>query len=329
MFLWWLNEFEDNFFVEISKNDIKFEKEVNNTLLLWAKEYNVPYLPANQIYYINQEESKAHDALLCVKNGERLSTPIGKGHGKRFGFPNNNFYFRSFQEMSRLFENLPDSFLNLNKFSKKFQSYSLESEVLLPQYDLPADFNTQHDYLKYLCQIGAEKKYGILKPEVIERIDFELNTIKKTGYPGYFLIVQDIIAHAKKMGISVGPGRGSVGGSVVAYCLGITSVDPIKYNLLFERFLNPERVSMPDIDIDFDDVGRSKLINWVVEKYGSNQVAQIITYGKMAAKSSIRDMGRVLDVPLSQVDALAKKVPSISLDQIFFFNSKRVIKKAK
>ena len=323
-FLWWLNEFKDNFFIELSRNDIQFEKEVNDVLLSWSEEYNVKYLPANRIYYINQHESKAHDALLCVKNGERLSTPIGKGHGKRFGFPNNHFYFKGSNEMSSIFSDLPKAFIHLDDFINQFESYNLEREVLLPKYDLPTEFQTQHDYLKHLCHIGAEKKYPDLTNQVLERIDFELNTIKKTGYPGYFLIVQDIIHHAKKMGVSVGPGRGSVGGSVVAYCLDITSVDPMKYDLLFERFLNPERVSMPDIDIDFDDVGRSKLISWVVEKYGHNQVAQIITYGKMAAKSSIRDMGRVLDVPLSQVDALAKKIPNISLHDVFSLTQKEL-----
>jgi len=326
-FLWWLNEFKENFFIELSRNDIQFEKEVNSVLLSWSKEYDVKYLPANRVYYINQNESKAHDALLCVKNGERLSTPIGRGHGKRFGFPNDNFYFQGTAEMSSIFSDLPQAFTSLDQFINQFESYNLERDVLLPQYDLPDGFPTQHDYLKHLCHIGAKKKYSNLTTDILKRIDFELNTIKKTGYPGYFLIVQDIIDHAKKMGISVGPGRGSVGGSVVAYCLDITSVDPIKYDLLFERFLNPERVSMPDIDIDFDDVGRSKLINWVVEKYGHNQVAQIITYGKMAAKSSIRDMGRVLDVPLSQVDALAKKIPNISLHSIFSLTQKELSSK--
>ena len=326
-FLWWLNEFKENFFIEISRNNVQFEDDVNKLLINWSVEHGVKYLPADRIYYLNQAESKAHDALICVKNGERLSTPIGQGHGKRFGFPNNNFYFKSVNEVKLSFSDLPDIFDNLNHFFNQFESYTLESDVLLPQYDLPNGFSTQHDYLKHLCHIGAKKKYSTLNSDILKRIDFELDTIEKTGYPGYFLIVQDIIYHARKMGVSVGPGRGSVGGSVVAYCLDITSVDPIKYDLLFERFLNPERVSMPDIDIDFDDVGRTKLINWVVEKYGQTQVAQIITYGKMAAKSAIRDMGRVLDVPLPQVDALAKKIPTISLNNIFSLNQKELSSK--
>ena len=326
-FLWWLTEFGDNFFIEISRNGIKFEDEVNQVLISWANEYNVKYLPVNHIYYLEKTESKAHDALLCVKNGEELSTPKGKGYGKRFGFPNDNFYFKTSNEMQSIFSDLPDSFENLTHFVSQFEFYQLETDILLPKYDLPDNFSNQNQYLRHLCNIGAQQKYGNVDKAIEQRIDFELNTIEKTGYPGYFLIVQDIIKHAKTMDVSVGPGRGSVGGSVVAYCLGITKVDPIKYDLLFERFLNPERISMPDIDIDFDDVGRSKLINWVVEKYGKNQVAQIITYGKMAAKSSIRDMGRVLSVPLSQVDVLAKKIPQISLNEIFSLTQKELSSK--
>ena len=323
-FLWWLNEFKDDFYIEISKNDIEFEDDVNQVLLSWAEQYGVKYLPANRIYYLNQSDAKAQDALLCVKNGEQLDTPKGKGYGKRFGLPNNNFYFHDIEELKLIFSDLPHCFDNLNLFINQFKSYKLDADVLLPQYELPNDFSDQNEYLRHLCSIGAKKKYNIVNEDVAKRIDFELKTIEKTGYLGYFLIVQDIIKHAREMGVSVGPGRGSVGGSVVAYCLDITTVDPIKYDLLFERFLNPERVSMPDIDIDFDDVGRSKLISWVVEKYGKNQVAQIITYGKMAAKSSIRDMGRVLNVPLSQVDILAKKIPNIKLNDIFSLTKKEL-----
>ena len=326
-FLWWYNEFKDDFFIEISRNDVKFENEINKTLLSWSEEYGVKYLPANRVHYLEKTDAQAHDALLCVKNGELLSTTKGQGYGKRFGFENENFYFKSNKEMNILFSDLQDTHKYLHDFIQKFESYKLERDILLPKYDLPDKFDNQNDYLKYLCDIGAKKKYGIVNQAVVNRIDFELNTIEKTGYPGYFLIVQDIIQQAKKMNVSVGPGRGSVGGSVVAYCLDITAVDPLKYDLLFERFLNPERVSMPDIDIDFDDVGRSKLINWVVEKYGANQVAQIITYGKMAAKSSIRDMGRVLNIPLNEVDKLAKKIPNISLNSIFSLTQKELAEK--
>ena len=182
----------------------------------------------------------------------------------------------------------------------------------------------ENAYLRHLTYEGAKKRYTEITDEIKERLDFELETIAKTGYPGYFLIVQDFTTQARKMGVSVGPGRGSAAGSAVAYCVGITNVDPIKYDLLFERFLNPDRVSLPDIDIDFDDEGRGKIIDWVVNKYGQNQVAQIITYGTMAAKSSLRDTARVLDLPLSEADALTKKMPDIKLNKLFSFEDKEL-----
>ena len=189
----------------------------------------------------------------------------------------------------------------------------------MPIFDIPKEFLNQNDYLKHITLEGARRRYGDVPDSLKERIFFELETIKKTGYPGYFLIVQDITRKAREMGVIVGPGRGSAAGSVVAFCIGITNVDPIKYGLLFERFLNPDRVSLPDIDIDFDDEGRSRLISWVVKKYGLNQVAQIITFGTMAAKSSIRDVGRVLNLDLSKTDRIAKLIPNnISLKEIIY-----------
>jgi DNA polymerase-3 subunit alpha len=205
----------------------------------------------------------------------------------------------------------------------------LSREVLLPQFDIPIEFIDAKDkedagkrgenaYLRYLTYEGAKERYVEITDEIKERIDFELQVIENSAYPGYFLIVQDLIKQARSMDVSVGPGRGSAAGSVVAYCTTITNVDPIKYNLLFERFLNPERVSLPDIDIDFDDEGRGRIIDWVVNKYGKENVAQIITYGTMAAKSSIRDTARVLDLPLFEADRTAKLVPDMtSLDKIF------------
>jgi len=201
--------------------------------------------------------------------------------------------------------------------------YPLERDVLLPEFDIPEQFKDPQDkvdagqrgenaYLRHLTYEGAKARYEDLSSEVSERLDFELETIARTGYPGYFLIVQDFCEAARQMGVSVGPGRGSAAGSAVAYCTGITNVDPIKYDLLFERFLNPERVSLPDIDIDFDDEGRDKVIQYVIDKYGSSQVAQIITYGTMAAKSSIRDAGRVLELPLPDTDRIAKLIPDMT-----------------
>ena len=175
----------------------------------------------------------------------------------------------------------------MSEIVDKIESYTLERNVVLPKFDIPKEFSTEDEYLRYLTYEGAKKKYGEISQALRERIDFELDTIQKTGYPGYFLIVQDFTSKAREIGVSVGPGRGSAAGSAVAYSIGITNVDPIKYDLLFERFLNPDRVSLPDIDIDFDDEGRDKVLKYVIDKYGKNQVAQIITYGTMAAKSSI------------------------------------------
>ncbi len=212
--------------------------------------------------------------------------------------------------MSRLFADQPEAVERTLEIVDKVEHIKLERDILLPNFPLPAGFATQDDYLRHITYEGAHKKYGMSFGESHkERLDFELDVIKASGYPGYFLIVQDFTTEARRLGVSVGPGRGSAAGSAVAYCLGITNVDPIKYDLLFERFLNPERVSMPDIDIDFDDEGREKVIDYVVDKYGQNQVAQIITYGSMKAKSAVRDVGRVMDIPLSEVDAVAKSFP--------------------
>ena len=207
-------------------------------------------------------------------------------------------------------------------------------DVLLPAFDIPEEFQFEEDkvdggkrgeneYLRHITYEGAKKRYGEITPEIDERLDFELKVIEKTGYPGYFLIVEDFIRAARTMDVSVGPGRGSAAGSVVAYCLWITNLDPIKYDLLFERFLNPDRVVMPDIDIDFDDEGRGRVMDYVINKYGSNQVAQIITYGTMAAKSAIRDTARVLDLPLGDADRMAKLIPDMSkLKKIFGVDEK-------
>ena len=266
----------------------------------------------------------AHDILLCVKDGEKQSTPIGRGRGFRYGLPNQEYYFKSPNEMKLLFKDMPSSIENILDIVDKIDEYDLAREVLLPKFSIPLEFeeknesnnDKENDYLKHLTYQGAKRCYETISEDLDERILFELNVIKNSGYPGYFLIVQDLITAAREMGVSVGPGRGSAAGSVVAYCLGITNIDPIKYNLLFERFLNPERISLPDIDIDFDDEGREN-IDYVIKKYGTNQVAQIITYGKMAAKSSIRDTARVLDLPLGDADRISKLVPNLKLSQIF------------
>ena len=232
--------------------------------------------------------------------------------------------------MNKLFKDIPEAIANIKEIVEKVDFYDLNRDVLLPKFTIPNDFspNTddiENEYLKHITYLGAKKVYQKIDDSLKEKIDFELSVIKNSGYPGYFLIVQDLINAAREMGVSVGPGRGSVAGSIVAYALGITKIDPIKYDLLFERFLNPDRVSMPDIDIDFDDEGRSKVIEYVIEKYGAKQVAQIITYGKMAAKSSIRDTARVLDLSLGDADFLAKLVPNnTKLSYIFNSDKKKL-----
>ena len=327
-FVWWKDQFGEDFYVELIRHDLEEERRVNQILLEFAERYNVKFFASNNTFYPNKEEADAHDILLCVKDGEKKGTPIGKGRGFRYGFPNDQYYFKSQEEMKELFVDLPEAIITIEEIVGKCEAYSLSSQVLLPGFDIPERFQHKQDieddgkrgenaYLRHLTYEGAAKRYGELTDAIIERLDFELSVIANTGYPGYFLIVQDFIAEARKMGVSVGPGRGSAAGSAVAYCTGITNIDPIKYDLLFERFLNPDRVSMPDIDIDFDDEGRGKVIQYVIEKYGSSQVAQIITYGTMAAKSSIRDTGRVLDLPLPDTDRVAKLVPDIKLGKLF------------
>ncbi|MAP80174.1 MAG: DNA polymerase III subunit alpha [Aequorivita sp.] len=346
--LWWKNQFGDDLYVEIMRHNQEDEKRVNEVLVPMAKRHNVKLVACNNTYYIDKEDANAHDILLCVKDGEKQATPIGRGRGYRYGLPNQEYYFKGQDEMKSLFKDLPEAILNIEEVVSKIQPFTLHRDVLLPNFGIPSEFLDPEDidggkrgenaYLRHLTYEGAKKRY----PELIEvsyealtafelpekapervkkikqRLDFELEVIANTGYPGYFLIVQDFIAEARKMDVSVGPGRGSAAGSAVAYCLGITNICPIKYDLLFERFLNPDRVSMPDIDIDFDDEGRSRVMDYVIDKYGSNQVAQIITYGTMAAKSSIRDTARVLDLPLNEADRISKLIPNMTkLNKIF------------
>jgi DNA polymerase III subunit alpha len=319
-FNWWRNEFGDDFYVELNRHGVAEEDHVNETLLRFARKYNVKYFAANECFYLSKEEANAHDVLLCIKEGEFKSTPIGYGRGHRYGLTNDQYYLKSADEMKSIFRDMPEAIDTISEIVDKIEAYTLERNVLLPKFDIPKEFNTEDEYLRHLTYEGAKKKYGDIPQSLRDRIDFELMTIQKTGYPGYFLIVQDFTSKAREMGVSVGPGRGSAAGSVVAYCTGITNVDPIRYDLLFERFLNPDRVSLPDIDIDFDDEGRDKVLRYVIDKYGKSQVAQIITYGTMAAKSSIRDCARVMELPLSEANILAKMIPErpgTSLDLAF------------
>ena len=336
--IWWKQEFGDDLYMELMRHGQEDEDRVNKVLIDFAKKHEVKLVATNNTYYCAKEDAEAHDVLLCVKDGEKQAAPIGRGRGYRYGLPNQEYYFKSQDEMKELFKDLPDAILNISEILDKIEPYELARDVLLPVFDIPEEYKDPQDaidggnrgenaYLRHITYEGAKKRYKEITPEIRERIDFELDTIKNSGYPGYFLITEDFIREARNMDVSVGPGRGSAAGSVVAYCLTITNIDPLKYDLLFERFLNPDRVSMPDIDIDFDDEGRSRVMDYVINKYGANQVAQIITYGTMAAKSSIRDTARVLDLPLSDSDRIAKLIPTMSKLSKIFGQSEADLKK--
>lgn len=331
--LWWKSQFGEDFYIELMRHNQEDEDIVNISLIALARKHEVKVIATNNTYYINKKDANAHDILLCVKEGEKQATPIGRGRGYRFGLPNQEYYFKTPEEMKELFADTPEAIFNIQEIVDKIEIYKLAREVLLPKFDISEEFLVKEDeedggkrgenkYLRHLTYVGAKKRYGEITEAIAERLDFELQTIEKTGYPGYFLIVQDFIAEARNLDVSVGPGRGSAAGSAVAYCLGITNIDPIKYDLLFERFLNPDRVSMPDIDIDFDDEGRGRVMDYVINKYGANQVAQIITYGTMAAKSSVKDTARVLDLPLYEAEKIAKLIPNMKLAKIFSLDEK-------
>jgi len=318
---WWIDLFGEDYYIEIQRHrglerldgrdktgkkilSDKSQEDVNQELLQYADKYNLKVIATNDAHYLEEEDWEPHDILLCVNTGSYINDE------KRFKFSSSDFYFKTQAEMNQLFADVPFAIDNTMDIVDKVEPLELARDVLLPAFPLPAGFDDQPTYLRHLTYQGAQRRYRDITPEIKERLDFELSVINKSGYPGYFLIVQDFTSKAREMGVSVGPGRGSAAGSAVAYCLGITNIDPIKYDLLFERFLNPERVSMPDIDIDFDDVGRAKVIDYVIEQYGKNQVAQIITYGTMAARSSIKDVGRVMEIPLSDVDRVTKTFPT-------------------
>lgn len=328
VFKWWLDLFGDDYFVELQRHDIPEQILVNEVLVRFARKYNVPIIASNDSHYVDQTDYNAHDILLCINTGEKQSTPKYKDgadddlqmKNARFAFYNDQFFFKTTEQMSHLFADLPEAIDNTNLVLDKIKPLKLERDILLPHFKVPQAFHDDQDvYLEHLTWEGAKERYKEITPEVEERLKFELHTIRTMGFAGYFLIVSDFIKAGRDLGVFIGPGRGSAAGSAVAYCIGITNIDPIKYNLLFERFLNPDRKSMPDIDTDFDDVGRQKVIDYVVQKYGKNQVAHIVTYGTMAAKSSIKDVARVMDLPLQDSNALAKLVPEkpgISLKRV-------------
>ncbi|MGD1841449.1 MAG: DNA polymerase III subunit alpha, partial [Thermonemataceae bacterium] len=315
---WWMGVFGEDYYIELQRHDLKnidntglSQEDINQILLKWAKKYNLKVIATTDSHYVDVDDFNAHDILLCSITGDKHATPVGIGAGKgfRFGFPNDQFYFKTLAEMNQLFADVPEALDFTNEIYDKIDLLELKRDILMPHFTIPTQFKTQGEYLRHLTYEGAKKHYGTISSEVESRINHELSIIENMGFPGYFLIVQDFINAARDIGVIVGPGRGSAAGSVVAYCTGITNIDPIQYNLLFERFLNPERISMPDIDVDFDDVGRAKVIDYVVDKYGKNQVAQIVTYGTMAAKMAIKDVARVLDLPLDETNKVAKLVP--------------------
>lgn len=314
VFKWWLDLFGDDYYVELQRHDIPEQIQANKVLMKLARKYNVPIIASNDSHYVDVEDYNAHDILLCINTGEKQATEKYVdgdedeiNRARRFAFYNDQFYFKNTSEMTKLFHDLPEAIDNTGLIVDKIKPLKLERDILLPHFEVPAG-HTMDTWLTHLTWQGAKERYHEMTAEIEERIKFELFTIELMGFAGYFLIVQDFINHGKDIGVFVGPGRGSAAGSVVAFCVGITNIDPIKYKLLFERFLNPERKSMPDIDTDFDDTGRQKVIDYVVNKYGKKQVAQIVTYGTMAAKSSIKDVSRVLDLPLAEANALAKLV---------------------
>ncbi len=300
---WYKRVYKDDFYLELQNHGLSEQKTVNVALKRLAAKNELKVIATNDVHYINKEDYDAHDILIRLNTGSDINDVKDdlKYTGQEF--------LKTPDEMAELFTDTPEALANTQEIIDKVEDYSIHSPVILPVFPLPEGFDSEDEYLRHLTYEGAKKLYPEMEDEIKARLDFELSVIKETGFPGYFLIVQDFINKAREMDVTVGPGRGSAAGSAVAYCTGITSIDPIKYNLLFERFLNPERVSLPDIDVDFDDEGREKVLDYVVNKYGKNRVAQIVTFGTMAAKLAIRDVARVLKLPLPDADRLAKMVP--------------------
>ena len=301
----WLDVFGEDYYVELQRHGIPEQDKVNSVLIRFARKYGVKIIATNDSHYVNQEDAEAQDILLCLQTNRSFNDTT------RMRFSNDQFFFKTKAQMEERFFDIPEALDNTLDVVSKIENLDLKKKILLPFFPLPAGFNSNQEYLAHLAWQGAKRRYIEISEEVRERLNYELNIIETTGFAGYFLIVQDFINAARNLGVWVGPGRGSAAGSAVAYCIGITNVDPLKYNLLFERFLNPERISMPDMDIDFDDVGRQRVIDYVVKKYGQNQVAQIVTFGTMGPKTGIRDVARVLGLPLAESNRIAKLIPEV------------------
>ncbi|MFH1478451.1 MAG: DNA polymerase III subunit alpha [Candidatus Omnitrophota bacterium] len=294
---------KDNFYFEIQDNLIPEQKKVSSVLIPISKELGIKLVATNDVHYLTKDSAKAHEALLCIQTQTTLNDP------RHMKLQTEEFYFKSPEEMKELFKDIPEAVLNTIEIAEKCNLELDFSSTYLPHYSIPGG-TTHEKYLRELCEEGLKKRYPDPTKEIRDRFEHELRVINKAGYTSYFLITWDFVNYAKSEGIAVGPGRGSAAGSIISYCLGITDIDPLRYNLLFERFLNEERVTMPDIDIDFCYENRGKVIDYVINKYGQDNVAQIITFGTMAARGVIRDVGRVMDIPYSEVDRIAKLVPT-------------------
>ena len=319
----YLEIFGEDFYLEIQRHEtydpeadrsaFPLQQKVIEVFKKLSAKYNVRIIATNDIHFINAEDAEAHDRLICINTAKDIDDPNRLRYSKQE-------YLKSEEEMRVIFKDIPEAVDNVAGLVEKIEKYKLDHDPIMPDFELPEGYSDKDEYLRFLTYKGAEMRWGTPTKEHTERLDFELAMIAKMGFPGYFLIVQDFLRAAREMGVSVGPGRGSAAGSVVAYCLKITDIDPLKYGLLFERFLNVDRISMPDIDIDFDEDGREAVLKYVVNKYGHDKVAHIITFGSMAAKMAIRDVARVQKLPLPDADRLAKLVPErpgITLTQAY------------
>jgi DNA polymerase-3 subunit alpha len=319
----YLNIFGEDFYLEVMRHEtidpdadrsvFPLQQKAIESLKKLSLKHNVKLIATNDVHFINEEDAEAHDRLICINTAKDIDDPNRLRYSKQE-------FLKSEEQMREIFNDIPEAVDNVAEVLSKIEKYKLDHGPVMPEFDLPEGYNDKDEYLRFLTYEGAKKRWGTLKSEQTERIDFELEMIAKMGFPGYFLIVQDFLNAAREMGVSVGPGRGSAAGSAVAYCLRITDIDPIKYGLLFERFLNLDRISMPDIDIDFDEDGRESVLKYVVGKYGHDKVAHIITFGSMGAKMAIRDVARVQKLPLPDADRLAKMIPErpgITLSQAY------------
>ena len=302
--LWFKNIFKEDYYLEIQNNGVKEQVLVNQKLVQLSRKLDIPLVATNDAHYLRKEDAYNHEVLLCIQTGKRMNDT------DRMRFETEELYVKSPEEMIEYFKNVPDAIENTVKIAEKCNVEFEFGHTILPNYDVPEEYETHLDYLKKLCEDGLKERYEIITDEIRKRADYEIGVIAKMGYVDYYLIVWDFIHYAKSQGIPVGPGRGSGAGSILAYAIGITDIDPMKYSLIFERFLNPERVSMPDFDVDFCYERRQEVIDYVGRKYGHDHVSQIITFGTMSARMVIRDVGRALDFPYAETDKLAKMIPN-------------------